>query len=275
MKEVVLFFLLTVSSVAASAQPLCKRNRADYGYILDEVRNRISFKNDGGLLNGGVCWWHSRLQRSSLYLATFDPSLPKPNAVQVRRILSDLRTMRQVVSIPGFADFNSFTQHFQTEVQKVLNSWQREDGFINLEWRRGISGRSQLPQNELAKKMAQLYAFQENSPVPVWIMAQVKGIVSHSFLIRQMELVGQGFDLKVIDSNAPLVTREIHYRFGDHSLKLIDADYTFIPYVGFQDDFRKIAKALRTHCQQKGGELLHLLENVMPGEIEAKPREVF
>ena len=43
-----------------------------------ETTNLMSFKNQGGLFNGGVCWWHSRFQRNIFYLSIFRPDLNKP-----------------------------------------------------------------------------------------------------------------------------------------------------------------------------------------------------
>jgi hypothetical protein len=57
--------------------------------------NLFSFSNTGGILNGGVCWWHSRMQRAALYLTVYLPDMPPPSKPEVRRILCDLMTAQK------------------------------------------------------------------------------------------------------------------------------------------------------------------------------------
>lgn len=248
MKILLLTILLSSSSSAWSAA-FCQRTKSDIHQALDQVENRISFKNRGGLINGGVCWWHSRLQRSSLYLARYAPQKPKPNGAQLRAILSSLKKMNQVVQIGGYANFQEFSRENQPAIQSLLEQWQKEDGILNFQWIRGISGRSELPGPELEKKMKKLYDVFRSSPTPVWVMAQMKGITSHSFLIRDIEALPSGFVLELIDSNAPQRLSYARYQFGDRSLVVEGAKTPFVPYVGFQEDFKRIQKSLQTFCR--------------------------
>lgn len=263
----VILFCLTLPAFAGS---FCERNGQDITDLLADVSNRIDFKNQGGLFNGGVCWWHSRLQRSSIYLTRFAPNAPKPNASQLRQILLGLKNMNQVVVIPGYENFNSFTQENQRAVQALLDQWQREDGFLNFEWMRGLSGKSSLPPQEMEAQMQRMYRFYLQSPVPVWVMAQMKGIIAHSFLIRHMEAVPNGFELEVIDSNKPKELRMIRYRVGDEVINFDGGKIPFVPYVGFQEDFVRMGQAIRNHCENQKSFIEDELipETIERGEIE-------
>jgi hypothetical protein len=237
-------FLLISSSYAS----VCERTNQDIVDALKHSDSRIAFKNNGGLFNGGVCWWHSRLQRSSAVLAYYSPEKNKPSAYQVSIILGRLRNMNSIVEIPGFENFEAFTAYFQTDVQAELEKWQKIDGFLNHQWIRGLSGNYQLPSQTLQNHMDKLYQAFKVSPHPIWIMAQMKGIESHSFLVMDMSENGHGYDLSVIDSNKPKSIRKINYQVGDKSVSLTDGKKEFIPYLGFQGDWLKLNETLSQFC---------------------------
>lgn len=263
-----LTFLLVFLPFLSIAQEFCSRGNSEIQNLLERVDTRIAFKNDGGLFNGGVCWWHSRLQRSSIYLAQYAPLESRPDLNQVRVILKHLRNMDQVVTIPGFEDFESFTRTYQKEVQKMLEDWQRSDGFANSEWRRGISGRSKLPALALSKKMKEIYQLYKDSPVPLWVMAQIKGITAHSFLILEMNEAPKGYRLRIIDSNRPDATRDISYEEGATDLMITGSNYTFVLYPGFQEDFKKMSAALKSYCPKGLTDMTEQMRNVRRGDIE-------
>lgn len=241
------FFLLLWSSLS-SAAVLCGRSQPEIKAYLREPSSRVSFENDGGLFNGGVCWWHSRLQRSSAYLVRFKPDLNPPTNPELQKILHDLREMKNLVVIPGYHDFYTFSKDHHHSIQGMLDEWQKIDGFLNFEWLRGISGRSRLPAGELVARMDSVYNFYKKSPAPVWLMAQIKGVTSHSLLLLNMEKNATGYDLEVIDSNHPLETLTIEYHHGDVTIHAPKDKYTFVPYVGFQNDYRNILSALQRSC---------------------------
>lgn len=258
------FILLTVQNLNAS--DFCSRTDQDIRSYLDDKSSRISFKNDGGLFNQGVCWWHNRLQRSSAYLIQFAPAEATPTRPELLKILLSLRNMDGMVVIPGYQDFSAFSQDYKKDIQEILDGWQKLDGFYNFEWIRGISGRSSLSIEEMQLRMKDLYTHYKSSPAPLWIMAQIKGVSSHSFLVLRMHVIGHGYELEVIDSNHPGKTRLIQYYAGDTSLRVENEKYTFVPYVGFQNDYRKIAAALRLSCGDK--DILLDIRHLRDGEIE-------
>lgn len=255
--------LLTTPFVFSSE--ICTRSKDDIQEALFDFSNRISFHNTGGLFNGGVCWWHSRLQRSSVYLVKYVPDMPRPNLNEVKTILNSLRAMNKVVIIPGYSDFETFSKDYRKQIQEMLNDWQKSDGFFNFQWIRGISGKSVLPANEMLKKMNNIFDFYKRSPSPLWVMAQIKGVTSHSLLILDMKKHDRGYDLVVIDSNRPYKNVIIKFYEGDTSLRAEGENYSFVPYVGFQRDFVKIFEALKKNC---GSSPFLNLNSILDGDIE-------
>lgn len=268
MKILILLTLFVSSNLSAQTRAFCERNREDILSLMKEPTARIAFKNSGGLINGGVCWWHSRLQRSSYYLVRFNPTAPKPNQKQLSEILTKLRSMDTVVTIPGFDNFSQFTRAYQKQVQKMLNDWQVIDGVFHAQWIRGISGKPILPAAELATRMDSVYQSYRQSPAAMWIMAQMEGITSHSFLIVHMEKVNGGYDLDLIDSNHPMEVVRVKYQSGDQTLRTNRNSNPFVPYVGFQEDFRRISQSLVGFCRDKNMEILQDFLDIRDGEIE-------
>ncbi len=275
MKVLFLLTLFVSSSLYAQSRSFCERNREDILGLMKEPSARISFKNAGGLINGGVCWWHSRLQRSSFYLVKFNPQAARPNPRQLSDILNKLRSMNTVVTIPGFENFSTFTQTYHKQIQKMLNDWQVIDGVFHIQWLRGISGKPSLPASEMAARMDAVYASYRQSPAAMWIMAQMEGITSHSFLIVHMEKVNGGYDLDLIDSNHPMEIVTASYQEGDQSLRTSKSKTPFVPYVGFQEDFRRISQSLVGYCRDKNMEILEDFLNIRDGEIELPNRDGF
>lgn len=260
-----LLFLSIIFSTLSYGSEFCVRTQNDIKNLLSESESRIAFKNNGGLFNGGVCWWHSRLQRSSSYLVKYRPDLNPPTPEEVQRILSGLSSMNKVVVIPGYRNFQTFSHDYQAHIQRHLNHWQKLDGFYNFEWIRGISGKSELSSSAMVKHMRELYTFYKNTQAPLWIMAQIKGVTSHSLLVLNMSENETGYELDVIDSNHPLETVRIIYREGDKALHAEGEDYSFVPYAGFQKDLRLISESIKKECKN----LVSPLANDIPdGYVE-------
>ena len=272
MKILILLSLLATSSLFAQSRNFCERNRGDILSLMEEPLARIAFKNAGGLMDGGVCWWHSRLQRSSFFLAKYSPDKTKPNPSQVNAILSGLRNMDRVVTIPGYENFEAFTRDHQGQIQNLLNDWQIFDGVYNFQWIRGISGNSALPPKDMEVRMNSVYQSFRQSPAAMWILAQMKGVVSHAFLVIGMQVVNGGYDLELIDSNHPRDIVRVRYQTGDQFLQTDRGSTAFVPYVGFQEDFRKISRGLSAFCKNKTDELVLEMNNVTPGDVELPVR---
>jgi hypothetical protein len=244
--RVLLALLLTLLSNRSFAQELCSQTRAELLAKFELRENRLGFRNDGGLFDGGVCWWHSRLQRSSIYLARFEPGLPRPTENESKEIIEHLVHFDSVVTIPGYSNFNDFSRDHEGLIQHELNEWQIRDGFIKQQWIRGLYGRPSLPPSLLRERMARIFVKFKASKPGIWVMAQFPGITSHAFLLTGMTRTAEGFSLRVIDSNRPEITRELTYRFGDRSIQLGNEGFT--PFVGFQSDQEMIDATLKSYC---------------------------
>lgn len=253
----IFFSLQQEASAKPTAQALGVCERRGVRGTLDEVvtdpRFRMSFRNEGGMANGGVCWWHSRFQRAVWTLAEFRPDLPKPTRAQAARLIYALAHLSRVVLIPGYSDFMSFSADFQAEIQSELNLWQLRDGFIHQAWIRGLSGQYDLSKKpQLLKRiMDQLFRYAEQGRkenfVP-WMMLQLKGIVSHAALLTSMRKEPDGYSLSIVDSNYPEQTIEWKYRYGDGHME--DTDLVTIPYQGLHRDVLKMKLAVQQYCPQ-------------------------
>lgn len=244
-----LALIIALFSTQSLAQTLCERTRADLLIQFEDPANRMGFRNDGGLLDGGVCWWHSRLQRSSLYLARFEPTLPRPTQKAARKIIEHLIHFDSVVTIPGYSNFSEFSKDYQEPIQNELNEWQIRDGFIHHQWVRGLYGRPSLPPAVLRERMDRIFVKFKKSKPGLWVMAQFPGITSHALLFIGMTRTSTGFTIRAIDSNRPSMTREITYQYGDRSLKLGNEGFT--PFVGFQSDQEEIDETLNRYCSAR------------------------
>ena len=241
-----ILWLGMVAGVEARAVDFCARSDEDLRAAFEDPALRLGFQNQGGLLNGGTCWWHSRLQRAAVYLARFRPELPRPDQSGVERILKDLVHFRSVVEIPGYSGFAEFSHDHERLVQRELDLWQIRDGFVNQQWIRGLSGRPELPARRLEKRMEKIHRAFKTSKPGLWLMVQMKGITSHALLLLGMEPTSEGYHLRFIDSNFPDETRELEYHRGERKLDLGYA--TFVPYAGYRNDLRRIAAAIDSHC---------------------------
>jgi len=243
-----LVLALIFGSSATLASEFCSRSNPDLIAKFKAPENRIAFQNDGGLGDGGVCWWHSRLQRSSIYLTQYAPSKPQPTIAEARELVRKLVFFSNVVEIPGYANFADFSHDFEPVVQKELNNWQIRDGFINQQWIRGLHGHPSLPAATLTEHMNALYQKFLHTQPGLWVMVQLPGIASHALLVIGMDQLETGYTMHVIDSNYPSITRDLDYHFGDQTIHL-DSEI-FTPYPGFESDLTKINKVVQNYCKQ-------------------------
>jgi hypothetical protein len=222
---------------------------------------RLPFENEGGLFDGGVCWWHSRFQRAAWHLADFVPEGEKPGIAARRRIIRRLATRNEVVVIPGYRNLAEFAKENQAMIQKELNAWQLRDALINQAYVRGLSGRGEFRDpDRLEHHMGNLYRKVQASVKRgevLWVMLQTRGIESHSSLIHSMDpLAGGGYLIRMVDSNYPRELIEYRYAPGDTTL-IPENGYgmgwvEWIPYVGLARDYRRIHRAIRRYCDPVG-----------------------
>ena len=223
-------------------------NLDNFKQIASEADNRLSFKNAGGIFGEGVCWWHSRFQRSATYLSVFRPDLSKPTLAQARDIIHTIIHNNYVVEIPGYANLADFSTDFHEEIQKALNRWQLRDATLRFAWVRGLWNSPYGDAAKLQAIMEKLDEQVEKDSRITYLKLQLKGIPSHAWLVIGMEEIPSGYELQIIDSNFPEL---VHYKYtyGDTSFSY--GKYgKFFPYVEQTKDFTKITTAIHNYCLQ-------------------------
>ncbi|MGE3609517.1 MAG: hypothetical protein AB7I27_08015 [Bacteriovoracaceae bacterium] len=242
-------------SMPQSKTEFCDRfgDRPEDKEIIQEFSNDpvnlLAIKNNGGLLNGGVCWWHSRFQRNAFYLTIFRPDLPKPKTYQERaKIIRDIRVGQRVVQIPGYTHMEEFSLENKQLIQQELNSWQIYDGVVLNRWVDGLRGRTRVKPEFLAKLMQINYEYVNVQKKIAYQKLQIKGIMSHAWLIVGMRKNENGFDLGIIDSNSPQMTKTYSYKTGDDSFYVKEYG-NFVPYLEFKMEEERLTSVGRSYCR--------------------------
>jgi hypothetical protein len=215
--------------------------------LSSESTNLMSFKNDGGLFNGGVCWWHSRFQRNIFYLSIFKPELPKPNVSELKTIIHQVRLGSSVVTIPGYANLFDFSSENQKLIQAELNDWQLYDGVVLGSWIDGLKGDTKVSANQMQSMMDEVYQYVAVKKKIAYEKLQIKGITSHAWLIVGMKKMPSGFDIGVIDSNNPRMSELYSYKSGDESF-FIKGYGNFVPYLEFKREEERLNQTAKTYC---------------------------
>lgn len=214
---------------------------------LTVASNRLSFTNHGGLFNGGVCWWHSRLTRSAQYLAVFNPSGLAPTADEAYRLVKRLRDGRPV-TINGYKNLADFSNAHYRAVQKNLEDWQISNGGFGLGFIDGLSGSTTVPATILKKLMDD--AFQEFSTKKkaLYQVLQLPGVTAHAWLIINMSPRGNGYQFQVIDSNY-LDVQTWSYNEGDTHFSYGGSSFVNYTTKRGRSEEIMLSKRLASACQ--------------------------
>lgn len=215
--------------------------------LVSRYQNQLSLMNQGGLFNGGVCWWHSRFTRAAAYLAVFDPTLPRPSEKDAKKIIEHIRKRKGMIVVPGFRNLWEFSLYYQNEILSKLEDWQRSDGLFKLSWVKGMLKEKDLDPVKLENKMDELYERVRNGEV-VYQMLQIPGIMAHSWLVVGMNRTYSGYNVIAVDSNAPGDAIIFPYYRGDSRIAYGDTGMTFVPYDGNVSEERKLRKAMEQAC---------------------------
>lgn len=256
MKTTLLLLALFFSSARASSLPSSKGEfclrfedaETIFSFSQDES-NLMAFKNQGGLFNGGVCWWHSRFQRNIFYLAIMRPELPRPKEREIRALIKEIRAGEKVVTIPGFKSFLEFSETYQKEILKELESWQLYDGVVLGSWIDGLKGDTKVRPSVLKGMMDELYLYVENQKKIAYQKLQIKGITSHAWLVVGMKKGPNGYEVGLIDSNNPRMCENYSYKFGDESF--FEKSYgNFVPYLEFKREEERLQTVALAYCKK-------------------------
>ncbi len=210
--------------------------------------NLMAFKNNGGLFNGGVCWWHSRFQRNIFYLAVFRPDLPKPKtSSEMKQLIRRVRDGVSVFNVPGYQNFEEFTKENQKFIQAELNDWQIYDGVVLGGWMDGLKGDTKTEAPLLEKMMKEVFEYVAVKKKIGYQKLQIKGITSHAWLVVGMKKSDSGFEIGYLDSNSPRMSLNYSYKSGDTSF-FIKGYGNFVPYLEFKREEERLTAAARTYC---------------------------
>jgi hypothetical protein len=262
MKNLLIIFLQLILNVHAHSLPtnkneFCQRfqNNTQIKSMAFDHENFISFKNNGGLFNGGVCWWHSRFQRNALYLTILESNLPKPTESEAKIIIKEIRNSNKTIVIPGYKNFQEFTHENQSLIQKELNAWQLFDGVVLGGWIDGLKGETKIDSELLRNKMNELNDYVAVKNKIGYVKLQIKGITSHAWLIIDSKPETNGLVIGYIDSNWPLQTNEYQYKWGDQSFNLKSYG-DFVPYLEFTREEEKLNSVAQSFCNNQTPYLL-------------------
>lgn len=226
------YFQTGSAPAAQNAKELCNQFRSKtQNFLLNDVQNNLSFHNRGGILNKGVCWWHSSLTRAAAYLAIYKPNAPKPNLAQAREIINRLAKMDQIVEIPGYGSLSSFSSSFESEIVSKLESMQWGEVFgANM---RGLDGEGANDSRAMRTQIERAYSDLTARREPVYVMLQTPGMKAHAWIIIDIKKNSDGYTLFVHDSNYSGV-QVWRYRYGMKEFIYVD-NTPFIPYVNSKE----------------------------------------
>lgn len=240
---------LFAGTLPTSKNEFCGRYQ-DTSILADfstEASNLMSFKNQGGLFNGGVCWWHSRFQRNIFYLSIFRPELSRPSARELRALIKEIRAGEKIITIPGFANFAEFSETYKKEILSELEDWQLYDGVVLGSWIDGLKGDTKVKPDVLKKMMDEVYQYVEVDKKIAYQKLQIKGITSHAWLVVGMKKGETGYEVGLIDSNNPRMCENYSYKVGDESF--YEKSYgNFVPYLEFKREEERISSIARKFC---------------------------
>lgn len=254
-----LFMLFTFNLYAlpSSKSEFCSRFESEnsINVLSQSDENYMAFKNNGGLFNGGVCWWHSRFQRNAWYLLNLNQNAPKMSASEIPNLIKEIRLGKQILTLNGYQSFKEFTLENQAIIQQELEDWQVYDGLVLGGWIDGLKGNTTIDPKLLQEKILELYDYVNVKKKIGYQKLQIKGITSHAWLVIGLSKIDDsGIKIFYIDSNSPTATKEYIYKFGDKSFNLSGYG-NFVPYLEFTREELRLDKIARSYCNKPFSEI--------------------
>lgn len=244
---------LIISSAPTSHREFCElaSKPENFQKLLLESENRLAFLNGNyGLFNEGICWWHSRFERNATLLAIYQPTLPKPDLKQAKKIIDSLSNAewvfkRHIVEIPGYNNLNEFSQDWEAEIIKRLERWQSYEIFFGFDWlTRGFGLDDQLSPEHLWKTMTILYREVKIRGRLTNLRLKLSGFSSHALLIYDIEKGEDYFKVFYIDSNSTY-PESTHVFYGDRQF----SDYKGAPYIDRNFEYNLALRAQKEFCK--------------------------
>ena len=208
-----------------AAADICQMRAEDFLAKAEHPSNLTSNHNTDGNLGTGLCWWHSKLQRSALYLTVFDqPDQPKPTRAEALHILAKLRDLKEVVSVPGFKNWFDFSLAYSHEFYQILNHWEMRD-IAQLQFLKGIRALKETDQVMLQKISDEMNDYKRLT----FVLLKRPLFDAHSWILQSFQLEGSDFKAEFIDSNYPAhvnqyESKENVYKIQKHNGFKTDVD---------------------------------------------------
>lgn len=194
---------ITDKTAPSPQADVCKLTSEDFMKRARQPENLTKLANPEGFLRTAVCWWHSRMQRSAIYLAVFDkPQGPKPGTLEALQIFRKIYYRESVVHISGFKNWMEFTDYFQKSFEYALSEFELE-GIERLEFKNGI----RLIGNNYSKTVQEIVHDTEKEKRIPYVMVKW-GIGAHAWLIPGFQVTY----MIILDSNHP--DTPIFYHFA-------------------------------------------------------------
>lgn len=243
----------TARSSAKSKAEFCE-GRKDVHYFANlahNPENMMTLENQGGIFNGGVCWWHSLFQRSSIYLTVYRPELAKPDRNLAKKIIHAIAAGKRVIEIPGYNNFKEFTLDWNKEIQSKLEAWQLEDGALKWAWIEGLSGSTTADPSVIAKTLNFVVQRAEDNGALEYTMWQFPGITAHASINIGGWNKGNTYGVTHLDSNFPQKIKE--YVWAPPARAISTANYSerFMAYVYRRSDLNDFKKAGDQYCASR------------------------
>ncbi len=247
MKAILILMVLVVSNAYSGKVEYCQKRQNPFYFqnMAFERENRLSFVNDGGAFDAGVCWWHSRFQRSALYLTIFNPADPRPTKSEAKKIIKRIKQRKAVVTVPGYRSLREFSLAYDDLIQKELEGWQIGNTLI-FRWIAGLTGVTQNSPDNMAKRMRKLFRDVTTGKV-VYQKLQLKGIAAHAWLVVGIKFIDGGYQLQVIDSNYSYV-KKFYYYYGDPGIYHAPYGGYFVPYTEQESELKKLNRIGSDYC---------------------------
>jgi hypothetical protein len=213
---------------------------------------QMGVDNSSGRWKTGLCWWHSRFHRASIYLMDFAPNQPKPSSQAAIALMTKIAFLNPA-TIPGYDSLWAFTHDFPDELGDVLSDWEVRTTLLTPQKSIGAEllkvFTSKTAKEKLFTKSAiAIVGDLKTAPRPIFLMEEDYGAVHAVLALGTRVDTSDGKNdviLRYVDSNYAGTSKEDNLLENGAYVPNI-GDFGLIP--GFDADFDRIQTNLQTRC---------------------------
>jgi hypothetical protein len=249
---------------STARQTFCRQasNKEFFQNRLASSESRIAFDNEKKYsafnlvgIDGvkvGICWWHSRFQRSLNYLAVARPLNKGESRMtdqEIRAAINDVINETNVVELRGYKSILEFTEQNKEIILHFLTYWQLTEV---PQAARGLVGSSKADPENLKTKMHELYKDVMVNKTIQFQVQQLEGIEAHSWIVFGMAKTFKnkkwvGYTILAVDSERATSVDVVHYTFGDTQIGTVKNSY--VPYTQRPQSELRYFTALAYYCK--------------------------